>query len=270
MAKTETQSASAAPFGPRGAAVITPYHQEPLDWLERCHQSCLDQGHAIRHVMVADGHPRAELDGWDIDHLVLPQQHADNGNTPRCAGALSAINRGYWPILFLDADNYFRPWHTDSIAKLRARFPAADVLAMGRELVLPDGTPVPGLPEEDRRVQHVDTSCFVFYPSAFRVLALWGLMPPYLGPVCDRFIFEALHQLGFVVAGTHEASVVFSAHYSWAYRAAGCAVPKDVHDIRWDQILEHFDPQEVYVRTGIRISITPQVGHASVDRQALP
>jgi hypothetical protein len=210
--------------------------------------------------MVADGHPRPELDGWDIDHLVLPHEHADNGNTPRCVGALSAMNRGYWPILFLDADNFYRPWHTDAIARLRARFPQADVLAMGRELVLPDGTPVPGLPEEDRRIEHVDTSCYVFYPSAFRVLSLWGLMPTYLGPVCDRFMFEALHQLGFVVAGTREASVVFTAHYSWAYRAVGREAPEHVHDICWEQIVDQLDVQEVFVRTGVWISIKPQAG----------
>jgi hypothetical protein len=270
MVQPQAPVASSAPFGPRGAAVITPYHCESLDLLWRCHQSCLDQAHFVRHVMVADGHPRPELENWDIDHLVLPQEHADNGNTPRCAGVLSAINRGYWPILFLDADNYYRPWHTDAIARLRARFPLADVLAMGRELVLPNGTPVPGLPDEDLLIQHVDTSCYVFYPSAFRVLALWGLMPPYLGPICDRFIFEALHQLGFVLAGTRETSVVFSAHYSWAYRAAGREVPNDVHDIRWDQILERFDPQEVYARTGVRISIGLQTSISSLDQQGSP
>jgi hypothetical protein len=260
MAEPSRSVASAAAFGLRGAAVITPYHREPLEWLERCHQSCLNQAHAVRHVMVADGHPRPELDGWDIDHLVLPHEHADNGNTPRCVGAVSAMNRGYWPILFLDADNYYRPWHTDAIATLRARFPQADVLAFGRELVLPDGTPVPGLPEEDRRIEHVDTSCYVFYPSAFRVLSLWGLMPTYLGPVCDRFMFEALHQLGFVVAGTREASVVFTAHYSWAYRAVGREAPEDVHDICWEQIVDQLDVQEVFVRTGVWISIKPQAG----------
>jgi len=259
MAESPPISPGGAPaFGPRGAAVITPYHRESLELLQHCHQSCLNQAHPVRHVMVADGHPRAELDGWEIDHLVLPHEHADNGNTPRCAGALSAMNRGYWPILFLDADNYYRPWHTQAIAKLRLRFPQADVLAMGRELVLPDGTPVPGLPEEDLRIEHVDTSCYVFYPSAFRVLGLWGLMPPYLGPICDRFIFEAIHQLGFSIAGTREASVVFSAHYSWAYRAAGREVPEDVHDIRWDRILDCFDAQEVLARTGIHLSITPK------------
>ena len=254
-------------FGPKGAAVITPYHREPLDWLVRCHQSCLAQTHSIRHVMVADGHPRPELDEWEIDHLVLPHEHADNGNTPRCIGAISAINQGYWPILFLDVDNYYQPWHTDTIAKLRHRFPAADVLAMGRELVLPDGHPVPGLPDEDRRIEHVDTSCYVFYPTAFRVLTLWGLMPPYLGPICDRFIFEALHQLGYVVAGTREPSVVFSAHYSWAYQAAGREVPKDVHDIRWNQILDRFDAQEIFVRTGVHISIAPTTGISHRDSQ---
>lgn len=70
----------------RGAAVITPYCSESLPVLERCHQSCASQTMPVRHVMVADGEARPEIDGWDCDHLVLPHRHADNGNTPRCLG----------------------------------------------------------------------------------------------------------------------------------------------------------------------------------------
>ena len=245
-------------IGPRGAAVITPYYKESLEVLERCHRSCLNQqgGWPLRHVMVADGHPQAAIEGWDVDHICLPKAHGDNGNTPRCIGAISAINQGYWPILFLDADNWFQPWHLETVVALYKRHPIADVLAMGRECALPDGTPIPGIPEEDLEHRHVDTSCYVFYPSAFRVLPLWGMMPTYLGPVCDRFIREAIANYGLVLAGTHHPSVVFTAHYSWAYRAIDRPVPDDVHDIDWVRLSEHFHPAEVYRRTGIHSALT--------------
>jgi len=56
MAESPPISPGGAPaFGPRGAAVITPYHRESLELLQRCHQSCLNQAHPVRHVMVADG-----------------------------------------------------------------------------------------------------------------------------------------------------------------------------------------------------------------------
>ena len=246
-------------IGPRGAAVITPYYKESLEVLERCHRSCLNQqgGWLLRHVMVADGHPQPVIEGWDVDHICLPKAHGDNGNTPRCMGAISAINQGYWPILFLDADNWFQPWHLETVVALYQRHPIADVLAMGRECALPDGTPIPGIPEEDLEHRHVDTSCYVFYPSAFRVLSLWGMMPTYLGPICDRFIREAIAKYGLVLAGTHHPSVVFTAHYSWAYRAMNRPVPGDVHDVDWARLLAHFDPAEIYRRTGIHSALTP-------------
>lgn len=247
-----------AAIGPKGAAVVTPYHREPLEWLERCHRSCLEQrgGWTLRHVMVADGHPRDEVDAWEVEHIRLPRAHADNGNTPRCLGAISAINQGYWPILFLDADNWYQPWHLDCVVALRHRHPVADVLAMGRQCVLPDGTPIPGLPDEDLEHRHVDTSCYVFYPSAFRALPLWGMMPPALGPVCDRFMLGSLHELGLVIAGTHHPSVVFTTHYSWGYQALGQPVPDDVHDVDWKRVNAGFDPVEVFGRTGLSVQIT--------------
>ena len=254
-------------IGPRGAAVITPYFLEPLEVLERCHRSCKNQDGdwPLRHVMVADGHPQAAIDTWDVDHITLPRAHGDNGNSPRCIGAISAINQGYWPILFLDADNWFKPWHLKAVVALHRRHPRADVLAMGRECALPDGTPIPGIPEEDLKHRHVDTSCYVFYPSAFRVLPLWGMMPSYLGPVCDRFIREAIASYGFVLAGTHVPSVVFTAHYSWAYRALERPVPDDVHDVDWARLWNQFDAAEVYSRTGLHSpSMTPSSSSGSV------
>lgn len=251
--QTSQNVSNAETISPKGAAVITPYHKESIELLERCHLSCMDQEGAwlLRHVMVADGHPRTELEKWDIDHIILPHCHGDNGNTPRCIGAISAINQGYWPILFLDADNFFKPWHLNAVAALKKNNPSADVLAMGRECILPDGTLIPGVLEEDLNQQHIDTSCYVFYPSAFRVLSLWGMMPTYLGPICDRVIREAIKHHNLVVAGTHVPSVVFTAHYSWGYEALNRPVPNDVHDIDWVLIGDLVDLDDIYNRTGL-------------------
>lgn len=249
-----------------GAAVITPYHQESLEVLERCHQSCRRQSVPVRHVMVADGHPHAAINDWDCDHLVLPASHADNGNTPRCTGAISAINRGYWPILMLDADNWYDPDHVALALQLKRLNPAADVIAMARTIVLPDGTPVPGCPEEDARREHIDTSCYVFYPSSFKVLQLWGMMPPYLGPACDRFIFSAIRHYGLSIAWAQQPTTRFTAHYSWAYKAVGRKVPPDVHDVDWDAIQRRFDPAEIVQRTGIETSIIGDAPHIQGSR----
>ena len=76
-------------------------------------------------------------------------------------------------------------------------------------------------------------------------------MPPYLGPVCDRFVFRALQQMDLKLAWCDKPSVVFTAHYSWAYEALNREPPADVHDIDWDQIKARFVAEEVFDRTGI-------------------
>jgi len=200
---------------------------------------------------VADGHPNHRLREWDCDHIVLPESHHDNGNTPRCIGAISAINHGYWPIFFLDADNWLYNNHVSKAITLKQQNPDADVLAMRRDVALPDGTIVPGIPDEDLNQTHIDTSSYVFYPSAFRVLSIWGMMPPYLGPVCDRFIFTAVNFFKLKVVWSTTPTYVFTANYSWAYNALKRPAPLDVHDIDWEQIEHEFDPREIYERTGL-------------------
>jgi hypothetical protein len=69
-------------------AVITPYHKEPIWKLERCHQSVRQQSDACTHFLIADGHPRDEIRSWDCQHIILPLEHNDNGNTPRGIGSL--------------------------------------------------------------------------------------------------------------------------------------------------------------------------------------
>ena len=99
-------------------AVVTPYHTEPLSMLRRAHDSVRSQGVAVTHVLVADGHPREELDSWDAVHLRLPTSHGDNGNTPaplapggpsprastrsRSWMRTTGTSRGTWPAC--------RPW----------------------------------------------------------------------------------------------------------------------------------------------------------------
>ncbi|MDP9413866.1 MAG: hypothetical protein M3Q08_07205 [Pseudomonadota bacterium] len=70
-------------------AVVTPYYREPLETLERCHESVRRQPHSCTHFMVADGHPRAEVNSWpDVQHFALPVSHGDYGNTPRSIGGV--------------------------------------------------------------------------------------------------------------------------------------------------------------------------------------
>ncbi len=94
-------------------AVITPYCREPSNVLQNCHESVCRQTFPCTHLMVADGLPCAEIAHWEVEHLTLPGPHHDVGNTARGLGALSAMNRGYDAIAFLDADNWYYPDHIE-------------------------------------------------------------------------------------------------------------------------------------------------------------
>ena len=68
-------------------AVITPYFNEPLNVLERCHESVArqcDLGEAsITHFFIADGEGFKAVDNLSrFRHIRLGVSHNDNGNTP--------------------------------------------------------------------------------------------------------------------------------------------------------------------------------------------
>ncbi len=125
--------------GPR-IFVVTPYYQEPLEVLRRCHESVMGQavGAQITHVMVADGHPRPEIDSWNVTHIRLPKAHGDNGNTPRAVGTTIAETNGADFIAFLDADNWYYPDHLASMLE-GLRQTGASVACAWRDYFGPDG-----------------------------------------------------------------------------------------------------------------------------------
>jgi hypothetical protein len=77
-------------------AVITPYYRESDAKVRRCMASVAAQTHPATHFMVADGFPKDFLSvAAGVRHVVLPQPHGDNGNTPRGCGrpARRAVSR---------------------------------------------------------------------------------------------------------------------------------------------------------------------------------
>ncbi len=206
-------------------AVITPYHQEPVDLLHRCHASVLAQEVDCTHLLVADGPGLAELNGWDCRHIALGVNHADNGNTPRSLGALAAMNEGYDCIAFLDADNWLAPDHLRRAIDTQARG-GFDVVFSGRHIVFPNGMRLTVLPDEERRRCHADTSCMVLFEPAFSSLALWAQMPRLYAPLCDRVMFQQLmarHRCGWTDAPT----LFFETWYAGHFLAAGLLPPRN-------------------------------------------
>ena len=83
--------------------------------LDAIHESVLAQDMACRHIIVADGFAKPEIDAWDCEHIVLPHAHEDKGDFARGMGALHALHAGAEFVGFLDADNWLEPNHMSSL-----------------------------------------------------------------------------------------------------------------------------------------------------------
>lgn len=235
-------------------AVVTPYHDEPLELLRRCHDSVLAQEVPCTHVLVADGPGHPELAGWDCRHIVLGVGHDDNGNTPRSLGALAAMNEGHDCIAFLDADNWLAPDHLSRAIETQAAG-GFDVVFSGRHIVFPDGLRLTVLPEEERSRRHADTSAMVLFAPAFSSLALWAEMPRLHARLCDRVVFQQLrarHRCGWSDAPT----LFFETWYAGHFLAAGLLPPRNAKFLPlqpaavWEEAAEAFRrrcPLPVYV-----------------------
>lgn len=221
-------AAAAATLGggrPLRVAVITPYFRESAEALRRCHASVLAQSYPCRHILVGDGVRQSALDGWDADHLSLPDPAADYGDTPRAAGGAHAAAQGYDAIAWLDADNTFRPHHVASLVARHAATRAAVVFS-GRTLHLPDGRLLPSLDPADGRA-HVDTSCMLFAGDIAAMAQVWLAYPRPLALIDDRLVGRILHARGLRFACTGALTTRYTVNFACVYQALGLPVPAD-------------------------------------------
>lgn len=228
-------------------AVITPYYKEPAEKLLRCMRSVAAQDYPVTHFMVADGFANPVVGASNVKHIILPDAHGDNGNTPRGIGAISALNKGFEGFAFLDADNWFEPNHVSSlVAAIEAT--QAHVAFSGRKIVLPDGTPVPGRDPEDASNAHVDTSAYFITDKAAFLLPMWAMMDQPTSPCCDRIMLAAIKT--FKVPHTHTQldTMVFESNYSVHYRMAGRIVPRKVNDIDMNSVLARQSRERMIAR----------------------
>jgi glycosyltransferase involved in cell wall biosynthesis len=210
-------------------AVVTPYFEESTAILERCHQSVRAQTYPATHYMVADGRPNPAVDGWQVQHLVLPQSQGDYGDTPRGLGALLAASSGVDAIAFLDADNWYRPEHLEQLVQLQRQTGAA-VCTATRSLHRLDGS-LMGVDLESDGRRHVDTNCLFLMRSLFRVLPLWLTKPRELSPQDDRVIWQAIVARQPVSAHCEQATVAYSTRHRAHYVARGEQPPANAIDL---------------------------------------
>ena len=211
-------------------AVITPYYKENLSLLKRCHESCASQSKSVNHFFVADGFPKEEIKDWDVEHIILSKSHSDYGNTPRSIGALSAINKGYNVIFFLDADNWYEENHVEEALKLKQSDKSLDIVASCRKIFLPCGTLV-GSEQVDYERKHIDTNCMIFFESSFFLLPFWATMTKELSVIGDRIMRKQFLRNRLKIAYTEKETVNYTSNYKNSYIKAGLKPPKDAYEL---------------------------------------
>ncbi|MBF0198510.1 MAG: glycosyltransferase, partial [Planctomycetes bacterium] len=168
-------------------AVITPYYDEPIEWLRKCHYSVAAQDMCCTHIMIADGRPRKEVDQWAVRHIPMPYSHNDFGDTARSIGVTDAIGAHFDAIAFLDADNWFAPNHISSLMQCAQKTGAA-IVSSGRLFCRMD-TSVMGQCLNSDGDNFSDTNCLLFTKSAFRQANEWVYVPPYAHGIGDRVLW---------------------------------------------------------------------------------
>lgn len=204
-------------------AVLTPYHREPLAMLERCHRSVLAQTVRCEHILVADGYPRPEVDTWGVRHVRLGAPSGDFGDTPRRVAGETALASGFDAVVYLDADNWLRPRHVESLVTRHLACRAA-LCHSGRTFHRIGGALLPLVLRNDN-VTHVDTSCVFVARPALDLLSLWGTWPRELSCIGDRMFWQAALARGWSHAFTGALTVCYEASHVSYYRAAGLPAP---------------------------------------------
>ncbi len=184
----------------------------------------MTQNIAADHFMIADGFALDEIDAWQVQHVKLPQAHADNGDTPRGLGSLLAKAQGYDFIAYLDADNWFHAGHLESLLALHAQTGHA-ICSSFRTFHGLAGELLDITESDENALKHVDTSCFLIHRSSFDVIDVWIDMPRILSPICDRVFLASLMHKRRGIQSTGLRSVAFRTQYAQHYRAAGAALP---------------------------------------------
>jgi glycosyltransferase involved in cell wall biosynthesis len=210
---------------PLRVAIVTPYCNEGDDILAICLSSVRDQRYEdCRHFLVADGFPNRLVAAADVQHIILPCAHRDNGNLARCVGSIAAASEGYDAIAFLDADNWYRDDHIARLVELHKQTGAA-VCTAGRTIHRLDGSFLRIDVAFSDGVNFTDTSCLCIFRPAFDLLPLWGSMPPQFGPICDRVMWAAIRSRDLKTAHSREPTVAFRSQYASDYTAHGETPP---------------------------------------------
>lgn len=216
---------------PFKVAVITPYYKTRIEWLRECHKSVKAQTYPCTHFIVADGHPYDEIDSWDAQHIKLPVNISDYGDTPRGVGSVMAMSQEFDAIAYLDADNWFYAEHIKTLVDLHKKTKAA-VITSARNLHRLDGSLLGKCFEVDGE-NFVDTSCLLLTREAFIIIPVWWSMLPQYHCIDDRVIWAHIKARKLSRKHIDKSTVAYRTAFANHYRHFGEIPPVEAKS-GWD------------------------------------
>jgi Glycosyl transferase family 2 len=199
--------------------VVTPYFQEPIDWITQAHASVRSQTTEAWHIQVCDGSQPAQVPDFVGTHIILGRNYRDYGHTPRFIGCFNAITtHDADAIAFLDADNWFYPDHLRSLMAI-ATNTQLHAVASARMLHRLDGTPMMKCPTVDG-ANYIDTSCMLILRPAFRHLIAWVLRGQEAAAETDQFLWRLLRDSGAPMAFVDRPTVAYRTRHQVHYALA--------------------------------------------------
>ncbi len=259
-------------------AVVTPYFRESAEVLRRCLSSVQSHGIPVDHVLVADGHPQDWVEAEPgVSHIVLRTGAADFGDTPRSVGFVVAMRREYDIIQFLDADNFLMAGHFDAVlghfrGKPETDYP--DLVVARRELLRPDGSAIGRSLKSEVELKQIDTSCYVFYRTAFHVGLKWCFIPKQLGFMDDAVFYAMMVRSGLARIAVNETRTVgYTCWWDGIYREAGEEPPPGCKHLegyravarKWWRNLDAHGKRVIEARLGLPINLPPAPPGAESD-----
>lgn len=213
---------------PLRVAIVTPYYDTPDKYILQCYESVVNQTYPCSHILVADGKPQNCVTTMNVQHVILPTNHRDHGDTPRAVGSTVAIGQGFDAIAYLDADNWYYPDHIQTMVDLHLQTGAA-IVTTQRDYYHLDGSYLAHCLSSDGN-QFCDTSCYFLTRAAFPITLAWVMMEPDEHPLCDRVMWYYIKRSGLSRAHNPRSTVAYRATHAEVYRDLEVPVPPEARE----------------------------------------